>query len=211
MPLPPSSRSFVVVKSTGFYPELNVLIIALQGVAVTAELTLRGRVSFQLGDYLTVEALHLKHGVRLPVHGPVEAALQNRQPDSIHITVDPAMSAASPGFQTAGFVAFVNAIFLPFLVSFHERNRAALVAKYSTDRTSWPEPWQMSWAIRNAASHGGTVFEKQTQRPVSWRGLTFGPKDEPTKKLLSQVNGGDILLLMRDMEEALTGVLLRDA
>lgn len=211
MPLPLSSRSFVVVKTTGFYPELNVLMIALQGVAVAAALTVHGKVEFQPGDFVNIEALHLKHGVRLPVHGPIEAALQNRQPDSIHVTVDAVVPAASPGVQTAGFASFVNAIFLPFLVSYHERHRSAVAAKFSTDRTSWPEPWQMSWAIRNAASHAGTVFEKQTQRPVSWRGLTFGPNDEPTRKLLSQVNGGDILLLMREMEEALTGAQLRAA
>ena len=68
--------------------------------------------------------------------------------------------------------------------------------------------WQMSWALRNAASHGGKAFEKATQKPVSWRGLTFGPSDEPAKSLLAIVNGGDILILMLEMEEARTGVPL---
>ena len=211
MPLPPSDRSFVVTKATGFYPEFNVLLIAMQSVGVASEFMLHGNVTFQPGDYVNVEALHLKHGVHLPLYGPVQAALQNRQPDTIHITVDAAAPPAKPGFQTAGFVAFTNAIFLPFLVAFHERTRPALTAKFSTDRTRWPEPWQMSWAIRNAASHNGMVFERSTQRPVSWRGLAFGPCDEPAKKLLSLVNGGDIILLLRDMEETLTGVQLKDA
>lgn len=211
MPLPPSARSFVVTKTTGFYPELNVLMVALQSLAMSAEFLLHGKVTFQPGDYVTVEALHLKHGVRLPLHGPVQAALKNLQPDEVHIGVDALPAPSQPGFQTAGFASFTNSIFLPLLVSFHERFKSELVAKHSSDRTNWPDPWQMSWAIRNAASHGGTVFERATQRPVSWRGLIFGPKDEPAKRLLSLVNGGDILLLMRDMEESLTGALLRAA
>jgi len=69
----------------------------------------------------------------------------------------------------------------------------------------------MSWALRNAAYHSGKVFENAMQVPVSWRGLSLGPNDEPARTILSQVNGADMLVLLLEMEEDRTGVPLARA
>lgn len=201
-----STTTYRILQSTGCYPEVNTLLIALQGVAVAAELHVTGTVKYQPGDYLTVEAKHLKGEVRLPIVGPVEAALANKKPDEIHVTIINGSTPCTLKYSTSGFVEFINAIFLPFLVTYHERYRAELESKFKGGRTNWPSPWQMSWALRNAASHGGKVFEKATQQPVCWRGLTFSPSDEPAVKILSLVTGADILALMLEMEETRTGV-----
>lgn len=73
----PRTTTYRIVKSTGFYPQLNVLLIALQGVAIAANLRSTGRFDCQTGDYLTIQAKHLRKEVRLPLVGPVEAALLN--------------------------------------------------------------------------------------------------------------------------------------
>lgn len=204
----PSTSTYKIVPSTGFYPQLNALLIALQGVAVAAELRLMGAVAHSSGDYLTIQAKHLQKEVRVPLVGPVEAALANRKPDEVHLTVVHGTTTSNHVYWTSGFAEFVDAIFLPFLVNYHERYRSEIEAKHHQGRTSWPAPWQMSWALRNAASHSGKVFEKATQAPVSWQGLTFSPNDEPARTILSLVNGADILLLLLEMEEARTGVPL---
>ena len=204
----PASSTYKIVPSTGFYPQLNTLLIALQGVAVAAELRVKGAVAHNAGDYLTVQAKHLQEEVRLPLVGPIEAALANRKPDEVHLTVVQGTTSSNLAYWTSRFAEFVDAIFLPFLVSYHERYRSEIEAKHSQSRTSWPAPWQMSWALRNAASHSGKVFDQATRAPVSWRGFTFGPNDEPARTILSLVNGGDILLLLLEMEVARTGVPL---
>lgn len=207
----PATSTYKIVPSTGFYPQLNALLIALQGVAVAAELRVIGAVAHNVGDYLTVQAKHLQEEVRVPLVGPVEAALANRKPDEVHLTVVHGTTSSNHAYWTSGFAEFVDAIFLPFLVNYHERYRPEIEAKHRQGRTSWPAPWQMSWALRNAASHSGKVFQKATQKPIAWRGLTFCPNDEPTRTILSLVNGADILVLLLEMEEARTGVPLAHA
>lgn len=204
----PTTTTYKIVRATGFYPQVNALLIALQGVAVAAELRVTGAVAHQPGDYLTVQGKHLQEEVRLPLVGPVEAALANRKPGEVHITVVHGTTTSTHSYWTSGFIEFVDAIFLPFLVNYHQRYRPEIEARYRQGRTSWPACWQLSWALRNAASHSGKVFEKATQAPVSWRGLTFAPSDEPGRSILSLVNGADILILLLEMEEARVGAPL---
>lgn len=130
------------------------------------------------------------------------------QTGQVHLTVVHGTISSKLAYWTSGFAEFVDAIFLPFLVNYHEHYRPEIEEKHRQGRTSWPAPWQMSWALRNATSHSGKVFKTATQAPVSWRGLTFGPNDEPARKILSLVNGADILILLLEMEEARTGVPL---
>ncbi len=197
--------TYKITKTAGFYPELNTLLISLQSVAVAAELYRAGKVQTNPGDFVTIEAKHLLKEVRLPLYGPVQAAMMNAQPDEVHLSVVDARTPSALLFWTSGFQSFADALFLPFLVSFHQRSRDAVVAKFGQARTAWPAPWQMSWALRNATSHGGKVFERLTQKPVRWHGITFDPADETTKCLTAMVNGADILLLMIEMEESLSG------
>jgi len=203
---------FHIHQTTGFFHEVNTLLIALQGVAVVSELVVSGNVQHNPGDYLTIEAKHLDARVRLPLVGPIQAAIANRLPDVIEITVVSGRDKERQfSHETSGFQRFVDSIFLPFLVTYHERHRCEIEKQYPAGRTVWPSAWQMSWAIRNAASHNGRVFEKPTQQPVSWRGLTFSPSDEPVTTLLELMNGGDLLALMIEMEEVRTGVTLKYA
>jgi len=202
----PTTTTYRILKNTGFYSYLNTLLIAIIGVGVAIELKLNGSISHNPGDFITIEAKHLGYEVRLPIVGPVEAALANQKADEIHVTVvhGKTSSQLTYGSDGNGFIEFTDAIFLPFLVTYHEKYRPQIQSKYPQGRTSWPDAWQMSWALRNAASHGGKVFEKLTQQPVSWRGIHFSPSDEPSQCILSLVNGGDMLLLMIEMEELRT-------
>jgi hypothetical protein len=203
---------FHIHQATGFFHDVNTLLIALQGVAVASELVTSGSVQHNSGDYVTIEARYLNSRIRLPLVGPIQAAIANRLPDLIEISIVSGRDKEQQlSHYTSGFQRFVDSIFLPFLVAYHERHRDEIEKQYPAGRMVWPSAWQMSWALRNAASHNGRVFKKPTQQPVSWRGLTFSPSDEATITLLELVNGGDLLALMIDMEEERTGASLQYA
>jgi hypothetical protein len=170
----------------------------LAAVFIALQVTISGRKEYEQGDYLTIEAKFLDAMVRIPICGPIEAVLAGLQADFIELGVETGKASS-------------DAIFLPFLVSYFERHRGEIEGRHKGGRDRWPDPWQMAWAIRNAASHNGQVFERPSQKPVAWRGLTFAPSDEPARSLLSLVNGGDIMVLLLDMEEARTGVSLKKA
>lgn len=192
---------YTILKNSGFYTELNTLLIALQGMGVTSELILTGKVNHKPGDFLTIEAKHLDMQVRVPLVGPIQTALANIDPAFIEIEV---IEGRKKGvdflYVASGFQKFNDAIFLPFLVTYFEKYKHEITEKHSADRNSWPDAWQMGWAVRNAASHNGRVFTAKTAKAVFWRELTFSPHDETHKNLLQLINGGDILLLMLEME-----------
>jgi hypothetical protein len=204
-------ETIVVVPSTGFFADVSALLIAIQRVAVASTLVVDGSASFKPGNFATLQAKHLRSEVRLPLYGPIEAAVAGKKPSEIQITLVHGRTTTTLAHTTAGFSELVHAIFLPFLVAYHERFISEVKGKFGAERTRWPSAWQMSWALRNAASHNGKVFDDPKRQPVSWRGLEYSPADEVIRPLLSLVNGGDILLLLFEMEELRTGVQLRRA
>ena len=201
--------TYRITKQTGFYEELCTLMIALQGVAVSTEYLLNNNAEYASGDYLTIEAKHLVSKVRLPLFGPIQAAIKNLEPDQIDLTVVSDKQAEQDfTHELAGFQKFVNAIFKPFIVSYHEAHKDEIERKFPSGRHTWPNAWQMSWAVRNAASHNGTVFDSPKRQPVSWQGITHLPSDDLTSPLLEKINGGDLLILLFEMEETRTGIVL---
>lgn len=194
---------YTIFKNNGLFTELHTLSIALQGMGVTSELILTGNVNHKPGDFLTIEAKHLDIQIRIPMVGPIQAALANTEPVFIEIEV---IEGRKKGvdflYATSGFQKFVDAIFLPSLVSYFEKYKYEIIEKYSAGRDTWPNTWQMGWAVRNAASHNGRVFNSKTAKAVFWRELTLSPCDAPHKNLLQLINGGDILILMLEMESS---------
>ena len=200
--MPPSPRIHHLKPTDALFEDINVLLIAVASLATAATLRVDGKAEFGAGDYVTIEGRHLDVRVRLPLHDPGEAAIADRRPDLIELAEltgrDPERSYST---KTGGFANYVDALFLPFLVSYFQRYRAEVEAKYKPDRLAWPPSWQMGWALRNAASHGGVAFEHPGQKPVAWRGLSFGPSDEPGKSLLKLLNGADTLILLLEMDK----------
>jgi hypothetical protein len=198
-----------ITKQTGFYGEICALPIALQGVAVSTEYFLSGTVAYSPGDYLTVVAKHLNAKVRLPLVGPIEAAIQGRESDRVDITVVGNKDEDRDYPHTGtGLQQFIDSIFRPFVVSYHEAHKSEIESLHPAGRDTWPDSWQMSWAVRNASAHNGTVFTKPNGKSVSWRGIRHTPAHDQTSLILSQVNGGDLLVLFMEMEESRAGVPL---
>ena len=163
----PATSTYKIVPSTGFYPQLNALLIALQGVAVAAELRVIGAVAHNVGDYLTVQAKHLQEEVRVPLVGPVEAALANRKPDEVHLTVVHGTTSSNHAYWTSGFAEFVDAIFLPFLVNYH--NVTAQKLRQS---------------IVKAALHGlyhGKCRGRSVMRPLTQARCSRRPRKHPSR------------------------------
>jgi hypothetical protein len=199
-----------ITKQTGFYEEICNLLIALQGIAVSTEYILGGKANYSPGDYLTVEAKHLNSEVRLPVFGPIQAAIQGLEPDQIEISI--LRKKDIGGFyphEISGLQRFIDSIFKPFIVSYFEAYKSEIEIKFPAGRDKWPDVWQMSWAVRNAISHNGTVYSRNPNgKPVSWKGLHHSPSIEQNSPILQKLNGGDMLVLLIEMEEIRTGIPL---
>lgn len=128
-------------------------------MGVTSELILTGKVNHKPGDFLTIEAKHLDMQIRVPLVGPIQAALDNTDPELIQLEViEGRKNDRGILYATSGFQKFIDTIFLPFLVSYFEKYKHEITEKHSASSDSWPDSWRMGWAVRNAASHNGRVF-----------------------------------------------------
>jgi hypothetical protein len=61
-------------------------------------------------------------------------------------------------------------------------------------------------AIRNAGAHGGLFSKLDDRAPVQWRGLVLRAADNGKTLLDVEMNPGDLIVLMRELDD-----LLRDA
>lgn len=104
-------------------------------VAVSTEYLLSGRVAHCPGDYLTVEAKHLNAKVRLPLVGPIEAAILGREPDLLYITVVANKDVERDFTRSVkGLHRFIDSIFTSFIVSYHEAHKSEIESLHPAGR-----------------------------------------------------------------------------
>lgn len=191
---------------SGCFREIDDLLIVLQSMAMASEYLVSGAVQFAPGDYVTVEAQHCRQKIRLPLFGPVQAALAGRKADVIELSVvSGTAQERTYAHWTNGFMSVMSRVFLPYMVAYHEAHKDEIEKLFLAGRTSKSPAWQMLWAVRNAASHGGRVFKGEGKAAVQWRGLSHGPADDKNRPLLTRMNGGDFLLLLLECEQERAG------
>lgn len=202
---------YSITKKTGFYGEICNLLIVMQSIGLSVNYLLRENADFADGEYMTIEAKHLNAKVRVPLYGPIETAILGHEPNRIDITIVANKDVERSYPHTIdGLQQFIDFIFKPFVVSYHEAYKSEIEKRYPAGRNHWPAAWQMSWAVRNAVSHGGSVFansKSANAKVVSWKGIEHRPEDDEHTPILSRINGGDLLILLTEMEAARTSLL----
>jgi hypothetical protein len=193
-----------VTKSSKCFSEIDSLIIVIASLAISFEYKLNGVAVYNPEDYAVLEGLSSGKMVRLPLHGPVEAALKGLKPDLIEITIED-MKPSTQTYQvnTSALQKTINYIFSPYFVVFYENNYSDARQKFGKDFSKWPVSWRMGWVVRNALSHNGKVFFKDLTTPsIYWKGVVVSPsqQDTPIETIL---NFTDMLLLLFDMESDL--------
>jgi hypothetical protein len=219
-------KCYQITHRQNCYQDLMPLLASCAGIYAAVHARLYQSVPSNPSDSFVIECKYLDARVVLPLHGPIEAAIENVEPQVISVGVLPGRaSGATPlQHQLSGFVKIFDTLMQPYLTNQYERHKAAMLQRHHSDRTKLPQAWQMAWAIRNGLSHNGKVhFEPpkqtskkppQTPAPVHWRGLKIGPENQGQIILGNLLNFGDLIVLSLDMEEELAGkvpwLLMRD-
>ncbi|MFH6960792.1 hypothetical protein ACHRV1_25630 [Flavobacterium aquidurense] len=197
-------HTVVIKKGNRSYDQIDSLIIVIAAIAISFEYKIKNTAIYNPGDYVALEGLSTHKIIRLPLHGPIEAALQNLKPDTIEITVED-MAPTSTTYQvnTSALQNTIDYIFSPYFVAFYENNFSAAKTKFGTDFITWPVSWRMGWIVRNALSHNQKIYFTNLSTPaITWKGVTISPNQQniPLRNIL---NFTDILLLLFDMERDL--------
>ena len=205
-------KCFQISSSRGCFQELLPLLATCSATYAAVQVHSARRFSSAPDHVFVIICRHLDSRVALPLHGPIEDALQNRVPEGIGIGVLQGRgSIPTPGFESAGFKDLFDRMIHPYVVNQFERGRLSIEARFSTDRTKWPAAWQMGWLIRNGLAHGGMVHfdlrRNPNPSPVCWRGLSISANQQGNTILGNFVNVCDLIVMTLDMEEDLAGPL----
>ena len=205
-------KCYQISAARNCFQELLPLLATCSATYAAVQVHTARRFSSAPDHVFVITCKHLDARVALPLHGPIEDALQNRKPEGVGIGVlDGRGSIPTPGFESAGFKDLFDRMIHPYVVNQFERGRLAIEGKFSVDRTKWPPPWQMGWLIRNGLAHGGTVHfdlrRNPNPNPVIWHGLSISAKQQDEVILGNFVNVGDLIVLSLEMEEDLNGPL----
>lgn len=197
------------------------LIINAAFVYATASVAGREQ-PVERGDMVNCFCRYLNINVRLPLHGPLQAALAGKSPDRIAIECEEIISRPqytgvgewAGGFGSSrgisfGFAATIANMISPIFVEFYESYRQAVFATYQ-GQDNWPEVWRFARVVRNGLSHGGCIsIERATERPARWYGLTYSHANNGHRfigVLDADMSLGDFLVLMFEMDDVLADI-----
>jgi hypothetical protein len=149
--------------------------------------------------------------VRTPIHGPLEFAMKNEVPQSTGFGVVAVGPKTDMG-PLITVIPFYTQMLLPFFVEFYEKYVLWLRANVDArEFTKWPMVWQFAMVVRNAASHGGKINLKDaTIPPRTWYNLSYSTADYGREPFKTDLFIGDLLILMKEMSEALDALGCRE-
>jgi hypothetical protein len=165
---------------------------------------LNGSVSHKEGDYSIVQASVLDIQIRLPIFGPVQLAIFDKESDGVSLFFE---QKSEPSHQnphtTSGFRSVFFFAISPLFVDFFETVRPWL-EQNAVDSAKWPSVLDFGRVIRNACSHGGKLhMPKPSSRPVSWYQLHYDPSQHGKQIIGADLGFADLLILMIEMSDEL--------
>ncbi|OLF81480.1 hypothetical protein AWH62_02075 [Maricaulis sp. W15] len=181
------------------------LATLVASVGIAAQYYADGRVTVNPGDYLAVVSNRFPMQLRVPMSGPVEAALMEIPISRIDLAIEASTPAPTYKIWTSGYQSLVRHLIAPLFVDFYEQHLPWIEANLGgRDGSKWPAVLDFARVIRNACSHGGKLtFKNSTSRSVNWRGITYSPADHDKLVVCADLSLADIIALVFDISDEL--------
>lgn len=143
------------------------------------------------------------------VHFPIVNVMETIIADATTFGIDIAITANTkpigvPSVKTRSLNPILAHIIAPLFTDFFENHRPWLDTQLSENPYEWPEVWNFSRVVRNAASHGGRINWRNQKSPaVTWRHLSYSAADRNKTVICGDLDVADLILLMLDMNDEL--------
>jgi hypothetical protein len=108
-----------ISQSNRSFKEINSLVIIMAALSTAFDVRLNRSTNYIPGANITIEGLTIRKIIRLPIYGPIEAAVQNLQPNFIELTIldNPKIKPEIPVKQDIN-ISFLDTIKLHLFTSF---------------------------------------------------------------------------------------------
>lgn len=184
---------------------LNHFLVLTASISIAANHFTKGQVIFDEGDYIAIECKQFPLEVHLPLSGPVQAALNEKRPDKIHVYFKrTSVSPKSYHLNTSGFSEILRHTIAPIFVDFFENAKHSLERQFGNSPEHWPPIWDFARVVRNACSHGGHLHMAGSKpRPVSWHHLNYYQALNGREIVGYDLSVGDMLVLLFELGDEL--------
>lgn len=192
----------IIARGTRLFDGIDSLTLLCASLATSFEYHTSQNLPYPAGQHLVLEGLATNKMIKLPLHGVIESALNNKKADAIEVGIE-CKAAPKEKYQrsVSSIKTTLDNIFSPHFVVYFERHKDSID---KGPKRRFAPPWDMAWAIRNALSHNGRIhFSNSSYAPISWNQLTVTPDMEGTVVMGNLINIADLVLLMMDMDQCL--------
>jgi len=187
------------------FDDIANYLITMISLTLTTELYVQGYASRYAPNHRVVlDAKQVGKRMIISPHTLLDEVHANRWPMTLVVEEEliqiPASAILNLGIFERQFLALERSMF----VSYFERDRPQIEAKYSKDTTRWPGDWNFGRIVRNSAAHNDeVVFNNLKAVPVTWHNLTYSPADNGRKILHVDLWPADLMCLMMDLDSHL--------
>lgn len=192
----------VLTDADPIFRPVSTFLVSLLAFAALAETYSNGGSSpWAEDDHVVLDASAA--GFRLSVLGrPISSAIvRNHWPTSVAFDLSAQPTPYDGSSQLGEFGPFIFSAMQGMFTAFYE-DHVALVKAACGPSTAWPAAWSFGRVVRNALSHGGDL-DIRGPISVTWRTLRYTQADHGKRAILADLWPGDLILLLKDMQDAL--------
>lgn len=184
---------------------LNHFLVLTASISIAATHFLKGQVIIDEGDYIAIECNQFPLEVHLPLNGPIQAALNEKRPDEIHVNfVLTPVETKAYRLNTSGFSETLRQTITPIFVHFFENAKHSLKCQFGKNPEQWPPIWDFARVVRNACAHGGHLHMAGIKpHPVSWHHLKYHQTLNGRQIVGADLSVGDMLVLLFELGDEL--------
>lgn len=204
-----SGRVLILRPDDRLFEYIKHFCTILASVGIAAQYYVDGRIENKPGDYVIVESSQSKLQLRVPINGPIQAAIFERTVGSIELRFEEVTKPPHYRIWTSGYQELLRHIISPIFVDFYENSIDSFEEKFGgRDGSQWPKTLDFARVVRNSCSHGGKLFfRNKNNRSVSWRDIQYGPQDHGKVVICGELSIADIIILMIDINDELAEIM----
>lgn len=190
-----------------FDPMHRVLII-IDGIGIALTALITGRL-VEAGKYAVIGCRQFPIEIKAPVLTPTQALACGSPMTEIGFFFGPKEATVLPPGQTQtnikGYGHPTLVAVTPIYVDFFEKHKGWLRATLGGDPNTWPPLFNFARAVRNFISHhaGHVHFDNPNAPSVTWHHLTYMPADEGKQVIGSDIDLGDLIVLLFELSDEL--------
>jgi hypothetical protein len=203
-----SSKVLRLTTLDGFFDDVVVYLVALQGFVHSTEIYNRGSaVRWPMDDAAEIHAKQMQMSLTWAPTELMKVVCANQRPTFINFEIADQPIEPNAVLSLGAVEPLLFSFGQAMITNYYERYLDEVQGAYTKSSANWPSLWRFGRVVRNAMAHGGRIrIDKKNAAPVNWRSLSYAYEDNDRLVLHGDIWPGDLVYLLKEMDSARSGV-----